>query len=76
MFVCRPFRALGLGRDDVRGLAPGAIGCRPSGTESHAANDGVHPVSQGRDIAATIPGCEFVLLDSANHALLPQEPAW
>ena len=42
----------------------------------HAANDGVHPLSQGRDIAATIPGCEFVLLDSVNHALLPQEPAW
>ncbi|TNF86358.1 MAG: alpha/beta hydrolase [Gammaproteobacteria bacterium] len=42
----------------------------------HAANDGVHPVAQGREIAANIPGCEFVLLDSANHAILPQEAAW
>ena len=42
----------------------------------HAANEGVHPVAQGRNIAAAIPGCEFVLLDSTNHALLPQEPAW
>ena len=42
----------------------------------HAANDGVHPVDQGREIAAGIPDCEFVLLDSANHAILPQEAAW
>ena len=42
----------------------------------HAANDGVHPVAQGRDIASGIPHCEFVLLDSENHAILPQEPAW
>ena len=42
----------------------------------HAANDGVHPVAQGREIAAGIPDCEFVLLDSANHAILPQEAAW
>ena len=42
----------------------------------HAANDGVHPVSQGREIASGIPDCQFVLLDSANHALLPQESAW
>ena len=42
----------------------------------HAANDGVHPVAQGREIAAGIPNCEFVLLDSENHAIVPQEPAW
>ena len=42
----------------------------------HAANDGVHPVSQGRDLASGIPDSEFVLLDSDNHAILPQEPAW
>jgi DNA-binding winged helix-turn-helix (wHTH) protein/pimeloyl-ACP methyl ester carboxylesterase len=42
----------------------------------HAANDGVHPIDQGRELAANIPDCEFVLLESANHAILPQEPAW
>ena len=41
-----------------------------------AANDGVHPVAQGREIAAGIPAAEFVLLDSEKHAVLPQEPAW
>jgi DNA-binding winged helix-turn-helix (wHTH) protein/pimeloyl-ACP methyl ester carboxylesterase len=42
----------------------------------HAAHDGVHPVDQGRDLAAGIAGSEFVLLESENHAILPQEPAW
>jgi len=42
----------------------------------HAADDGVHPVDQGRELAAGIRGSEFVLLDSANHAVVPQEPAW
>ena len=42
----------------------------------HARNDGVHPLDQGRKLAAGIPGAEFVLLESPNHAILPQEPAW
>jgi pimeloyl-ACP methyl ester carboxylesterase/DNA-binding winged helix-turn-helix (wHTH) protein len=42
----------------------------------HAANDGVHPVDQGRELAAGIAGSEFVLLESSNHAILPGEPAW
>ncbi len=42
----------------------------------HAADDGVHPVDQGRKLAAGIRDSEFVLLDSANHAVVPQEPAW
>lgn len=42
----------------------------------HAANDGVHPVDEGRELAAGIAGSEFVLLESANHALLSDEPAW
>lgn len=42
----------------------------------HAANDGVHPIGQGRELAANNPDCEFVLLESANHAILPEEPAW
>jgi pimeloyl-ACP methyl ester carboxylesterase len=42
----------------------------------HATEDGVHPFDQGRKLAAGIPGAEFLALDSANHVILPQEPAW
>jgi len=42
----------------------------------HARNDGVQPLDEGRKLAAGIRGLEFVLLDSANHAPLKQEPAW
>ena len=42
----------------------------------HARNDGVHPLDQGRKLAAGIPNAEFVMLESPNHAILPQEPAW
>ena len=38
----------------------------------HAHNDGVHPLDEGRKLASGIR----VLLDSNNHALLHQEPAW
>jgi pimeloyl-ACP methyl ester carboxylesterase/DNA-binding winged helix-turn-helix (wHTH) protein len=42
----------------------------------HAAHDGVHPLDEGRTLAAGIKNAEFVLLESANHAILSQEPAW
>ena len=42
----------------------------------HAHNDGVHPLDEGRKLATGIKDAEFVLLDSANHAILHQEPAW
>ena len=42
----------------------------------HARNDGVHPLDEGRKLASGIKNAEFILLDSANHALLHQEPAW
>lgn len=42
----------------------------------HARNDAVHPLDQGRRLAAGIAGAEFMLLESPNHVLLPQEPAW
>ena len=42
----------------------------------HARNDGVHPLDEGRMLASGIRDAEFVLLDSNNHALLHQEPAW
>jgi pimeloyl-ACP methyl ester carboxylesterase/DNA-binding CsgD family transcriptional regulator len=42
----------------------------------HARDDVVVPVSEGRLLASSIPGAEFVELDSRNHILLPEEPAW
>ncbi|GKX35531.1 MAG: transcriptional regulator [Rhizobiaceae bacterium MnEN-MB40S] len=42
----------------------------------HASNDSVHPVSQGRLVAATIEGAEFLQVESDNHIYLPSDPAW
>jgi DNA-binding CsgD family transcriptional regulator len=42
----------------------------------HAREDRVVPVEEGRLLAARIPGARLVLLDSANHILLSDEPAW
>ena len=42
----------------------------------HARNDEISPISEGRLLAAAIPGAEFVELDSRNHVLLEHEPAW
>lgn len=42
----------------------------------HACNDAISPIAEGRLLAASIPGAEFVELDSANHILLDVEPAW
>jgi pimeloyl-ACP methyl ester carboxylesterase/DNA-binding CsgD family transcriptional regulator len=42
----------------------------------HARNDEVIPIAEGRLIASSIPGAEFVELDSRNHILLEEEPAW
>jgi pimeloyl-ACP methyl ester carboxylesterase len=42
----------------------------------HARNDGVQPLDQGRKLAAGIPNSEFLLLESENHVILPEEPAW
>jgi pimeloyl-ACP methyl ester carboxylesterase len=39
-------------------------------------NDARVPFEQGAKLAAAIPGARFVPLDSANHVLLPEEPAW
>jgi pimeloyl-ACP methyl ester carboxylesterase len=39
-------------------------------------NDARVPFEQGAMLAAAIPGARFVPLDSANHVLLPEEPAW
>ena len=42
----------------------------------HATRDAVVPVEEARIMAALIPGARFVPLDSVNHVLLAQEPAW
>jgi pimeloyl-ACP methyl ester carboxylesterase/DNA-binding CsgD family transcriptional regulator len=43
---------------------------------AHAREDRVVPVEEGRLLAARIPDARFVLLESANHILLSDEPAW
>lgn len=42
----------------------------------HAREDAVVPVAAGRQLALLIPGAEFIELDSKNHILLEEEPAW
>ena len=42
----------------------------------HARGDAVHPMSQGQLLAARLRDAEFVMLDSRNHAPLPQDPCW
>jgi pimeloyl-ACP methyl ester carboxylesterase/DNA-binding CsgD family transcriptional regulator len=42
----------------------------------HSRDDEVSPIAEGRRLAAGIPGAQFLELDSRNHVLLDQEPAW
>jgi pimeloyl-ACP methyl ester carboxylesterase/DNA-binding CsgD family transcriptional regulator len=42
----------------------------------HARDDRVVPVEEGRRLAALIPDARLSVLDSANHILLANEPAW
>ncbi len=42
----------------------------------HARGDLRVPFEEGRLLAASIPGARFVPLDSRNHLLQPEEPAW
>jgi pimeloyl-ACP methyl ester carboxylesterase len=42
----------------------------------HARNDAVIPFGSGRELAARIPNAQFVQLDSNNHLILENEPAW
>lgn len=42
----------------------------------HATGDEVVPAAEGRYLAARIPDARFVPLDSRNHVLLADEPAW
>jgi pimeloyl-ACP methyl ester carboxylesterase/DNA-binding winged helix-turn-helix (wHTH) protein len=42
----------------------------------HSRHEAVVPFSAGRQLAIGIPGARFVSLDSRNHIVLAQEPAW
>jgi serine/threonine protein kinase/alpha-beta hydrolase superfamily lysophospholipase len=42
----------------------------------HGTRDKVIPAEEGRILAAEIPNARFVPLDTGNHILLAQEPAW
>jgi pimeloyl-ACP methyl ester carboxylesterase/DNA-binding CsgD family transcriptional regulator len=42
----------------------------------HARHDEIVPFEAGKQLAADIPNAEFVSLDSRNHILLADEPAW
>jgi pimeloyl-ACP methyl ester carboxylesterase len=42
----------------------------------HSRKDQAIPLEAGKAIADRIPGAKFVALDSRNHILLEEEPAW
>jgi pimeloyl-ACP methyl ester carboxylesterase/DNA-binding CsgD family transcriptional regulator len=42
----------------------------------HSREDAVVPIEEGHVLAAGISGAQFIELDSKNHVLLENEPAW
>ena len=42
----------------------------------HARDDRVVPLEEGRVLGALIPNAQLVILESSNHILLSDEPAW
>ncbi|HEX6117983.1 MAG TPA: alpha/beta fold hydrolase [Dongiaceae bacterium] len=42
----------------------------------HSRDDAAVPFSTGRELATSIPGARFMPLNSRNHLILEQEPAW
>jgi pimeloyl-ACP methyl ester carboxylesterase len=40
----------------------------------HSDEDSIAPISEGRFLAASIPGARFVMLKSKNHMLFENEP--
>jgi pimeloyl-ACP methyl ester carboxylesterase/DNA-binding CsgD family transcriptional regulator len=43
---------------------------------AHADRDAVVPLAEGRLLASLIPQAQFLELESVNHLMLPDEPAW
>jgi pimeloyl-ACP methyl ester carboxylesterase/DNA-binding CsgD family transcriptional regulator len=60
-------------RLDVRQLAPQL---RVPTLVMHARDDALVPFDEGRLMATLIPGARFTSLESQNHVLLEDEPAW
>lgn len=58
---------------DVRQLAPHV---QAETLVAHARGDAAIPFEEGRLLAALIPNARLLPLDSANHLLLPDDPAW
>lgn len=58
---------------DVTGLAP-QVAC-PT-LVLHPKRDARVPFDEGRQFTSLIPGARFVPLESSNHILLEDEPAW
>lgn len=50
--------------------------CRVPALVAHARGDSAVPFEEGRLLAAGLPNARFLPLDSANHVLLDDEPAW
>jgi pimeloyl-ACP methyl ester carboxylesterase/DNA-binding CsgD family transcriptional regulator len=53
-----------------------ASGLRTPTLIAHCRGDMRVPFNEGRKLAAAIPHARFVSLESKNHVLLPDEPAW
>lgn len=58
---------------DVRDLLPRV---RVPTLVAHVRNDARIPIENGRELAAGIPGAEFVSLEGHNHIILEHEPAF
>ena len=58
---------------DVSPLAP--AGRLPDPDRARSRDRRV-PTSQARELAALIPGSRFHLVDSGNHIVMADEPAW
>lgn len=43
---------------------------------THSRGDALLPFSEGLELARAIPAARFVPLESRNHILIPDEPAW
>jgi pimeloyl-ACP methyl ester carboxylesterase len=42
----------------------------------HCRDDAVQPFEEGRRMAASIPGAQFVALEGRNHLILEGDPSW